>query len=108
MSRFVYSYTGVGEFMRTDPDLAAGVRRRAELALAFARSIAPVGTPAEGDHHPGHYRDSLAVRGPVAFRDRTGHQLGSDAGYAVDVEHTHQVLERTVAAFSDPHGGPGL
>ncbi|MCW2904690.1 MAG: hypothetical protein JWO67_6955 [Streptosporangiaceae bacterium] len=108
MSRFDYSYAGVGEFMRTDPDLAAGVRRRAEVALAFAQSIAPVGTPEEGDHHPGHYRDSLQVHGPVAFSDRAGHQLGSDAGYAADVEHAHQVLARTVATFSDPHGGSGL
>lgn len=108
MTRFEYSYSGVGEFMRTDPDLAASVRARAELALQFARSIAPVGTPQEHDHHPGHYRDSLKVQGPVMFKDRAGYQLGSDAEYATAVEHDHQTMAATVAAFGDPRGGEGL
>jgi hypothetical protein len=108
MTRFEYSYSGVGQFMRTDPDLAAGVRARAELALAFARSIAPTGTPAEHDEHPGHYRDSLQIQGPVLFKDRAGYQLGSDAPYATAVERDHHVLAATVAAFGDPRGGEGV
>ncbi len=107
-NRFDYSYTGVGLYMRTDPDLAAGLHARAERALEFAKSIAPVGTPLEGDHHPGHYRDSLKVEGPEVHRDRMRYRLGSDADYADAVEHNHQVIGRTVAAFSDPRGGPGL
>lgn len=108
MTRFDYDYAGVGEFMRTDPALAAAVRARAELALEFARSIAPVGTPAENDEHPGHYRESLKIEGPVMFRDRAGYQLGSDAPYATAVEHDHHTIGAAVAAFGDPRGGEGL
>jgi hypothetical protein len=106
--RFDYNYVGVGEYMRTDPALAAGLHARADLALAFAKSIAPVGTPEESDHHPGHYRDSLEVRGPVGFRDRVGFTIETDADYAPAVEAHHHTLAATVAAFSDPHGGEGL
>lgn len=107
-SRFDYNYVGVGEYMRTDPELVAGLRARADLALAFAKSIAPVGTPQEHDHHPGHYRDSLEVRGPVGFRDRVGFTIETDVDYAPAVEREHHTLAATVAAFSDPHGGEGL
>lgn len=105
-SYFQYSYVGVGQFMRTDPDLAAGVRARAELAVAFAKSIAPVGTPPD-DEHPGRYRDSLEVTGPHVQRDRIDFRLGSAEPYATAVEANHHTVLSAVAAFSDPHGGPG-
>lgn len=106
--RFEYDYAGVGEYMRTDAELLAALHERAQTALAFAKAIAPVGTPQEADHHPGHYRESLQVDGPHGFRDRAGYLLGSDADYAIAVEAEHEVLARTVAAFSDPRGGEGL
>jgi hypothetical protein len=67
-----------------------------------------VGTPEEADHHPGHYRESLEVRGPVMAKDRQGFLLGSDVDYASAVEHRHHTLGATVAAFGDPRGGEGL
>ncbi len=105
-SYFQYNYAGVGEWMRTDAALAAGVAARAELALAFAKSIAPVGTPPE-DEHPGQFRDSLEVRGPYLQGDRLGYELGSDVEYGKAVEARHHVIRATVAAFGDPRGGPG-
>ncbi len=106
-SRFVYSYAGVGEYMRTDRDLSDALRERADLAVAFAKSIAPVGTP-PGDEHPGRYRDSLDVRGPVMFTDRAGWEIGSSEPYATAVEAHHHTMGAAVAAFSHPRGGPGL
>jgi len=108
VGRFDFDYRGVGEYMRTDPDLARAVFERATLAHAFAKSIAPVGTPAEHDHHPGHYRESLTLRGPVMSKDRPGYVIETDAVYAPAVEAEHHVLKKTIAAFGDPKGGAGL
>lgn len=105
---FQYDYRGVGEYMRTDPDLARALHDRAELALAFAKSIAPVGTPQEGDRHPGHFRDSLELKGPRVSKDRQGFVIESDTDYGPAVEHDHHVMRRTIAAFGDSKGGEGL
>lgn len=104
---FDYNYSGVGEYMKTDPELAVALRGRADLALAFAKSIAPIGSPAAGDHHPGHYRDSLTVTGPHVT-DRVSWHIETDVDYAPAVEHDHHVLGKTIAAFGDPKGGLGL
>jgi hypothetical protein len=109
-TRFVYDYRGVGEFMRTSPELSARLAERAVMARDFARAIAPTGTPQEGDHHPGHFRDSIDSRGPglSGKRDRISYAFGSDADYATAVEAEHQVFGRTVAALGDAKGGEGL
>jgi hypothetical protein len=107
-ARFVYDYQGVGAWMRTDPTLAAAVRARADLAAELAKSLAPVGTPEEGDHHPGHFRDSIDVEGPIRLRDRLGFGITSSADYADAVEANHHVFEAVRHALSDPRGGPGL
>lgn len=107
MSSFVYNYAGVGEYIRTDPELAAGLHARADLALAFAKSIAPVGDPAM-DPHPGRYRESLEVTGPFISRDRLSFRVQTDVDYAVAVERHHHTLATVAAAFSDPRGGEGL
>lgn len=108
--RFDYDYRGVGQYLRTDPDLAARIAEKAAAARDLARAIAPVGTPAEDDHHPGHFRESIEMRGPSMGnkRDRITYAVGSDADYATSVEAQHQVFARTLAAFGDARGGAGL
>lgn len=104
MPDFEYSYTGVGEWLRSDPDLTQELHTIADRALAFAKAIAPIGDPAAGDEHPGHYRDSLEVSGPYVQGRRVTFHLEANAVYSREVEDRHQVLAKTVAVFSDPKG----
>lgn len=99
---------GIGEYLRTDTELAASLYERAKVAEAFAKAISPVGTPHEHDHHPGHYRESWSVGAPKPSKDRQAAIVENTADYAPAVEADHHVAGRTIAAFSDPKGGPGL
>ncbi len=47
--------------MFVSPAVRGLVRARAEQIASYARSIAPVGSPIEGDQHPGLYRDSITA-----------------------------------------------
>lgn len=57
--RFVPNRVGLRQFLR-NPVLAQALKAKAEEALKYAQSIAPVGDPTT-DPHSGAYRDSLAV-----------------------------------------------
>jgi hypothetical protein len=49
----------IAAYERHDPELYAELTRLAQRGVEFARSIAPVGSAAQGDEHPGDYRDSI-------------------------------------------------
>lgn len=52
-------YAAVGEFLRTSPELRAYLDSLGRRGVAYARSLAPVGTRDTKTTHPGQYRDSL-------------------------------------------------
>jgi len=52
---------GVRAFEESDPGLNAAIEALAARARDYARSIAPVGSPADDDHHVGAYRDSIDI-----------------------------------------------
>lgn len=71
-------------YLENDPELNARLEALARAGLAYARSIAPVGSPADGDERPGQYRDSIKV---VKSREGPGWFLFSDDNKAHWIEY---------------------
>lgn len=76
----------VGEELLIYPPFIAATLAVAEVVAERARELAPVGTAAEGDPHPGALRDSItAARGEghvvaeVQAGDQTGREPASNA-----------------------------
>ena len=87
---FKPSYSGLGEFLRGE-ELQADMRRRAGWIAAEAEAIAPVGSAAQGDKHPGQYKASFEVSSGVEI-DATGHpraygRVKNTAPHAAAVEY---------------------
>lgn len=52
-------YAAIGLFLRTSPELRSYLEDLGHKGVAYARSIAPVGTRATKYTKPGQYRDSI-------------------------------------------------
>jgi hypothetical protein len=88
-------HTGVGAFLESD-DLLRVVESVAELIRARAISMAPVGTMAEQDDHPGLYISSFRTKSQRfsgATGDRVEAVVYNDAIDAVWVEFGHHGRE---------------
>jgi len=58
---WVENRLGIEEYLEFDPELNETLHLEVENAADYARSIAPVGSPADDDKHPGLYRDSITA-----------------------------------------------
>lgn len=97
---WVENTPGIRAFEESDPGLNAHLKELAEKARNYARSIAPVGSPADGDEHPGQYRDSIDVE---KIDDGPGWRLFASDNKAHWIEYgnahgmpRYQVLTRAV------------
>jgi hypothetical protein len=99
-TRWIENRPGVTAFLESGPvdHVMAGV---AEKAASHARGIAPVGSPADDDRHPGAYRASIRTEstptGPgyrVFASDQKAHWIEYGAAHMP----RFQVLTRAVEA----------
>ena len=94
---------GIARFEERDPELNASLAALARQAVAYAKRIAPVGTPAEEDEHPGAYRDSIQYE---KREEGPGYRIFSDDEKAHWIEYgaqhmrRHSVLTRAVGTIS--------
>ena len=56
---FTPDYVAIGVWLRTSPEIRLHLEDLGRKGVAYARSIAPVGTRTTKDTHPGQYRDSI-------------------------------------------------
>jgi HK97 gp10 family phage protein len=86
-STISFSYTGIGEMLRS-PEMEKEMLRRAEKVKAEAERSAPVGDPRR-DTHSGRYKASFHIdttrRGGVRS-DRAAAYISNDSPEAVFVE----------------------
>lgn len=87
MGEFKGSYKGIGEMLRSD-FMVEVMRVQAERVKAVAEAIAPVGSEADGDKHPGLYKSSFRVESGVreGKKPRAVGRVVNDAPYAFHVE----------------------
>lgn len=82
--RWVEDRASIETYLATDPELYAVLTAAGKRAVDYARAIAPVGTAAEGDEHPGAYRDSIRVE---RDEEGPGMRLFSDDNKAFWIEY---------------------
>jgi hypothetical protein len=83
---FKLDYAGLGEYMRTSPELQEALLQLAKDGVEKIRPHAPVGDPAI-DPHPGAYKESLhAEVGMGVKQDRLGSRIVASVDHAAAEE----------------------
>lgn len=115
MSSFIFLNPRLGAEVVKSGWALGETDKLAEEAVGIARSIAPVGNPAEGDEHAGQYRDSLHVETTDKGARVIADPLDSTGkSYAVYVEFgsihnpAFHVLGETAAALGGMSAGVKL
>jgi hypothetical protein len=116
-SKYHGRYSGIGKLFQR-PGVQRACRKAAVEMKGIAESISPVGDPADGDHHPGMYRDSFDVVPlfkNVPFRGkprmRAGARLINTAPHAWRVEYgdgrvpRYAVMQRAIDTMKAAHSG---
>ncbi|MFF1684511.1 MULTISPECIES: hypothetical protein [unclassified Streptomyces] len=116
-SKYHGRYGGIGTMLQR-PWIQRACRKAAVQMKATAEGLSPTGDPANGDTHPGLYRESfdvLPIFKNVAFkgkpRMRAGARLVNTAPHARIVEYgngrtpRYAVLSKTIDAMKAGHRG---
>ncbi|MFE0326335.1 hypothetical protein ACFW08_05900 [Streptomyces sp. NPDC058960] len=114
-SKYTGRYSGIGKLFQR-PGIQRACRRAAVEMKAVAEAGSPVGSPADGDRHPGEYRasfDVVPVFKNIPFRGkprmRAGARLINTAPHAWRVEHgdgrvpRYAVLQRAIDTMKAAH-----
>lgn len=116
-STYTGRYSGIGRLFQR-PGVQRACRTAAVGMMHIAEGIAPVGSPADGDRHPGQYKSSFDVVPlwkNVPFkgrpRMRAGARLINSAPHAWRVERgdgrvpRYAVMARAIDAMKAGHSG---
>jgi hypothetical protein len=115
-SKYTGRYSGIGKLLQR-PGVQRACRKAAVEMMHVAEGLAPVGSPADGDRHPGEYRasfDVVPIFKNVPFRGkprlRAGARLINTSPHAWRVEHgdgrvpRYAVLRRAMDTMKGAHG----
>lgn len=100
-AKLTMDFAAVGLWLRTSPELRAYLDDLGRKGLAYAQSIAPVGTRTTRHSTPGQYRDSLfyeITEGPHRMQLKIGAQDFTSWWVEYGSKHNtkHAVLRRTL------------
>lgn len=100
-------YEGMGEFLRTSPDLADALHKVADRGLEIAKGLAPVGKPPQ-DEHAGRYLEMLhTTEGLSDVGDRQAARIVAGAPESAAVEWGNRNIEARHVLLNTKHALEG-